>query len=114
MLPWSKLTLIADKGFESGKPQRELFNQLNLSFAPMRRKKKYNVSPYTEKIIEEEEKLRKDYNAWIKKLRYVVELTFSWLNRCRGLVRCYERTLVCHTQFCTLAAICLGLKRLNF
>jgi transposase len=111
MLPWSKLTLMADKGFESGKLQRELFTKLNLSFAPMRRKKKYKVSPYTQKIIEEEEKRRKDYNTWIKKVRYMVELTFSWLNRCRRLVRCYERTLACHSQFCTLAAILLGLKR---
>jgi transposase len=111
MLPWSKLTLMADKGFESGKLERELFTRLTLSFALMRRKKRYKQSLYTKTLIEQEEKRRKDYNNWIKKQRYIVELAFSWLNRCRRLVRCYERSLACHTQFCTLAAILLGLKR---
>jgi putative transposase len=111
ILPWNRLTLMADKGFESGKLQRELFTKLNLSFAPMRRRKKYKVSQYTKDLIEQEEIRRKDYNNWIKKMRYIVELTFSWLNRWRRLTKCFERSIYCHTNLCKLASIMIGLKR---
>jgi transposase len=111
MVPWNRFTLMADKGFESGKLERELFTKLNLSFAPMKRKKKYKVSPYTQELIEKEELRRKEYNKWIKKIRYIVELTFSWLNRWRRLTRCFERSVYCHTNFCKLASIMIGLKR---
>jgi transposase len=108
---WSRTTLIADKGFESGKLQRELFQKLNLSFAPMKRKKKYKNSEYTKELIEKEEIERKKFNTWIKSMRYAVEPVFSWFNKYRRLVRCFERTANCHTNFCKLAAIHLGLKR---
>jgi transposase len=111
---WNRITLIADKGFESGKLQRELFTKLKLSFAPMKRKKRYKKSLYTEKLVQEEEIQRQEFNRWIKSMRYAVEPVFSWLNRFRRLVRCFERTAQCHTNFCKLASICLGLKRMNF
>ena len=111
---WNQITLIADKGFESGKLQRELFTKLKLSFAPMKKKKKYKKSRYAEKIIEQEEMARHEFNKWIRSMRYVVEPVFSWFNRFRRLVRCFERTAQCHTNFCKLASICLGLKRMNF
>jgi transposase len=111
---WNRITLIADKGFESGKLQRELFIKLKLSFAPMKRKKKYKKSSYTENIIEQEEIQRQEFNRWIRSMRYAVEPVFSWFNRFRRLVRCFERTAHCHTNYCKLASICLGIKRVNF
>ncbi len=114
MFCWYRITLIADKGFESGKLQRELFVKLKLSFAPMKRKKQYKKSLFAEQIIDQEEIQRQEFNKWIKSMRYVVEPVFSWLNRFRRLVRCFERTAQCHTNFCKLASICLGLKRMNF
>jgi transposase len=111
---WNRITLIADKGFESGALQRELFMKLKLSFAPMKRKKQYNISTYTEQLVEQEETQRQEFNRWIRSMRYVVEPVFSWFNRFRRLVRCFERTVLCHTNFCKLASICLGLKRMNF
>jgi transposase len=108
---YSKHILITDKGFESGKLQRELFQKLNLSFAPMKRKKKYKNSECAKELLEKEEIERKEFNTWIKSMRYAVEPVFSWFNKYRRLVRCFERTANSHTNFCKLAAIHLGLKR---
>lgn len=113
-IQWSRITLIADKGFESRKLQQELFTKLKLSFTPMKRKKRYKISDYTTELIEKEEVKRVEFNKWIKSMRYVVEPVFSWFNRFRRLVRCFERTVICHTNYCKLASICLGLKRMNF
>lgn len=108
---WNTTTLIADKGFESQGLELELFHKLRLCYCPMKRKKKYKSTKYTEPLIAEEEVRRQDRNNWIKKLRYVVEQVFSWFNKYRRLIRCFERSQTAHANFCKLASIHLMLRR---
>ena len=108
ILTQSTYSLLVDKGFES-KPLVHSLNKCGFSLYAMRSTKRLKNGT---KYDFEQNTLHNYLNKQISKLRYVVERTFSWLNRCRRLIINYERDPRNHEGFVKLAMIRLLLRRM--
>jgi transposase len=101
-------SILADKGFES-KPLVHSLKKKGFTLYAMRstrRLKRGTAYDY------QQNNLHNYLNKQISKIRYVVERTFSWLNRCRRLIVNYERDTRNHEGFVKLAMIRILLNRM--
>jgi putative transposase len=102
-------SLFEDKGFES----KLLYKQLQdygftlYAMRSTRRLKRGTQWDY------EQNNLHNYLNKQISRMRYVVERTFAWLNKCRRLVINYERDPRNHEGFVKLAMIRLLVRRMG-
>lgn len=101
-------SVLADKGFESKLLTQQLqdYGYTLYAMRSTRRLKKGTIYDY------EQNNFHNYANKQISKIRYVVERTFAWLNKCRRLIINYERDPRIHEGFVKLAMIRLLLRRM--
>jgi len=108
----SKLTIIGDKGFNSPKVKDWAKQTYNIDYKYIPRMKKPDLDTKT------------GWDLWkiqygylidsIKRIRYVVERSFAWLQKYRRLNMNYERTLSSLEAFTLLAGIRMILRCRSF
>jgi putative transposase len=108
-------SILADKGFESLELEEKLETACNLKLYAMKSLKHLENQQnkgYTDYNQEQLNYLAKR-NQQIKLYRWIVEQAFSFLDKCRRLIVCYERKTRTHLGFVKLAFIRLLLRRLG-
>jgi putative transposase len=107
-------TLLADKGFESWELEERLETECNLKLYAMKSTKRLKnvqtnqITPYDQEQIN----FLENRNKQISLYRWIVEQAFSFLDKCRRLIVCYERKTRTHLAFVKLAFIRLLVRRL--
>jgi putative transposase len=109
ILPKQFKSILADKGYESKFLNMEL-SQSGFTHYAMRSTKRLKKQT---KWDYEQINLHNHLNKQISRIRWVVERTFAWLNKCRRLVVNYERQLRMHEGFVKLAMIRLMVRRMG-
>ena len=102
-----KITILLDNGYHPEKLQEEL----KKIYPQVMTKIRFKLSPKPSKTQKEKEKEGKTGFVPVK-ARWVIERTNSWMERCKSLVKNFERTLEHSTAKINLCFIRLMLKRL--
>ncbi|NJK71358.1 MAG: transposase [Thermales bacterium] len=101
--------IIADKGFESRKLEREL-SKLGFKLYSMKRDKRLNK---TTNLDVQQESIQSYLNKQISKFRWIVEQVHCHLNKARRLLLNFERTTKSHIAFVHLQLIRLIVRRIS-
>lgn len=118
ILPKQFKSILADKGYESKFLDMELA-QSGFTHYAMRSTKRFKKQVKNKEIKQQNQwdyqqiNLHNHLNKQISKLRWVVERTFAWLNKCRRLIVNYERKTRIHEGFVKLAMIRLMVRRMG-
>ena len=100
-----KITILLDHGYHLGK----ITTELKKIYPAIMTKIRFKFSPKPSKI--DKQKLRKIGFVPVK-ARWVIERSNSWMERCKSLVKNFERTLHHATTKINLCFVRLMLKRL--
>ena len=100
-----KITILQDNGYHPDKLEHE-FEKV---YPGIMRKIKFELSPKLSKSVK---KTQGKLGFVPVKARWVIERTNSWMERCKILVKNYERTLAHATTKINLCFLRLMLKRL--
>jgi transposase len=106
--------ILADKGFESLELEETLNRDCHLKLYAMKstlRLKSTRIKQITE-FDQEQVNFLERRNRQISMYRWIVEQGFSFLDKCRRLIVCYERKVRTHLGFVKLAFIRLLVRRL--
>ncbi len=100
-----KITILLDNGYHPEKLEEEL----KKVYPQIMTKIRFKVSPKPSKTQKEKE----GKTGFVPvKARWVIERTNSWMERCKSLVKNFERTLAHSTTKVNLCFVRLMLKRL--
>ena len=102
-----KITILLDNGYHPDK----LMEELKKIYPQIATKIRFELSPKLSKA--EKKKLGKTGFVPVK-ARWVIERSNSWMERCKSLVKNFERTLEHATTKLNLCFVRLMLKRLAF
>jgi putative transposase len=110
--PNTATTILADKGYES-KHLIAQCKKYGVIFKPMKSDKRIKLAKTEigKKINKDQITIHQYLNKQISQTRWVVERSFSWLNKHRILVKDYERTYSSHEANIYLAMIGIKLRR---
>jgi putative transposase len=110
--PVTATIIIADKGYES-KYLIAQCKQYGVTFKPMKSDKriKQTNTNLGSSINKEQKTINQYLNNQISQIRWIVERSFSWLNKHRILVKDYERTYTSHEANIYIAMIGIHLRR---
>ncbi len=100
-----KVTILLDPGYHPEK----LIQELTKIYPQIMTKLKFKLSPKPSKAQKKKEGKRGFVPV---KARWVIERTNSWMERCKSLVKNFERTLENATTKINLCFVRLMLKRL--
>ncbi len=100
-----KITILLDNGYHP----KTLMKELKKIYGAIDTKIKFELSPKISK--EQKKKLQKTGFVPVQ-ARWVIERTNSWMERCKSLVKNFERTLCNATTKVNLCFVRLMLKRL--
>jgi len=101
-----KITILVDSGYHPG----FIMAELEKIYPQIGRKIRIEKSP---KISPEQKKLERKKGFVVVKARWIIERSNAWMERCKNLVKNFERTLFNSTQKVNLCFIRLLLKRLT-
>lgn len=100
-----KITILLDHGYHPHKLQQ----QLEQIYPAIMRKISFKLSPKPSRVEKEAHSL----SGFVPiKLRWVIERSNAWMDRCKSLVKNFERTLAHATTKINLCFLRLLLKRL--
>ena len=100
-----KITILLDNGYHPNKLQQEL----EKVYPQIMKKIRFELSPKPSKAMKQ---ATKTTGFILVKARWVIERSNSWMERCKSLVKNFERTLVRATTKIHLCFLRLLLKRL--
>lgn len=106
--------ILADKGFESQELEEKTEAECGLKLYAMKSTKRLKNAQTNQLTTYDQEQINflGNRNKQIKLYRWIVEQGFSFLDKCRRLIICYERKARTHLGFVKLAFIRLLLRRL--